>query len=58
VLNITSRIQGFCNVYKVDILISGDLIKKLNPDSQFQIKTFGENELKGRDEKIELFTIL
>jgi len=26
--------------------------------SQFQIKTLGENELRGRDEEIELFTIL
>ena len=57
VLNTTSRIQGLCNTYKVDILISGDLKKRLNLDSQFQIRTFGENELRGRDEKVELFTI-
>lgn len=53
VLNTTARIQGLCNYYKVDILISSDLVKKLNP---IQIKSMGENELKGRDEKIELFT--
>ncbi|MEO6220823.1 MAG: adenylate/guanylate cyclase domain-containing protein, partial [Ginsengibacter sp.] len=58
VLNTTARIQGLCNTYKVDILISDDLKKKLTPDSQFQIKTLGENELRGIDEKIELFTIL
>jgi adenylate cyclase len=57
-LNTTARIQGLCNIYNVDILISGDLIKKLDFHTQFQIKTLGENELKGRDEKIELFTIL
>jgi len=57
-LNTTARIQGLCNRYNVDILISGDLIKKLDFHTQFQIKTLGENELKGRDEKIELFTIL
>ena len=57
VLNTTARIQGLCNTYKVDILISGDLMKKLHLHSQFQIKTLGENELRGRDEKIELFTI-
>jgi adenylate cyclase len=58
VLNTTARIQGLCNMYKVDILVSADLIKMLNLDAQFQIKSLGENELRGRDEKIELFTIL
>ena len=57
VLNTTARIQGLCNTYKVDILISGDLVKRLNLDSQFHIKTLGENELRGRGEKVELFTI-
>jgi class 3 adenylate cyclase len=57
VLNTTARIQGLCNAYKVDLLISGDLVKRLDLHSQFQIKTLGENELRGRDEKIELFTI-
>jgi adenylate cyclase len=57
VLNTTARIQGLCNEYKVDILISGPLIKRLNLTSAFKIKALGENELRGRDEKIELFTI-
>jgi class 3 adenylate cyclase len=58
VLNTTARIQGLCNTYNVDIIISADLLKKLDLDSHFQIKTLGENELRGRNEKIELFTIL
>jgi class 3 adenylate cyclase len=58
VLNTTARIQGLCNEYKVDILISGPLIKRLNLTSAFKIKALGENELRGRDEKIELFTFL
>jgi adenylate cyclase len=58
VLNTTARIQGLCNTYNVDILFSADLKKMLNLDSRFQIKSLGENELRGRDEKIELFTIL
>ncbi len=55
VLNTAARIQGLCNHYHVDILVSGDLVKKLEP--LFQVKTMGQNELRGRDEKIELFTI-
>lgn len=58
VLNTAARIQGLCNTYKVDVLISGDLMKKLQLQSQFQIKPLGENELRGRDERIGLYTIL
>jgi adenylate cyclase len=58
VLNTTARVQGLCNLYGVDNLISGELIKKLDLHFPFQIKALGENELKGRDQKIELFTIL
>jgi adenylate cyclase len=58
VLNTTARIQGLCNIYKVDLLISEDLKKTLPLEAQWQIKTLGKNELRGRDEKIELFTII
>ena len=58
VLNTTARIQGLCNAYKVDVLISGDLVKRLDLNAQFHIKTLGENELRGRGEKIEIFTII
>jgi class 3 adenylate cyclase len=58
VLNTTARIQGLCNLYKVDILVSGDLLKRLDLTPQFQIKSFGETELRGRDQKIELFTVV
>ena len=57
VLNTTARIQGLCNIYNVDIIISHQLMKKLDLSRAFQIKSLGENELKGKDEKIELFTI-
>ena len=58
VLNTTERIQELCKTYKVDILISDHLTKKLLLHSQFQIKELGESELRGRNEKIKLFTIL
>ena len=58
VLNTTARVQGLCNIYGVDNLVSGELIKKLDLRFPFQIRALGENELKGRGEKIELFTIL
>ena len=57
VLNTTARIQGLCNVYEVDILLSGQLLKRLNLQPHYKINSLGEKELKGRDERIELFTI-
>jgi adenylate cyclase len=57
VLNTTARIQGLCNTYKVDILISENLMKNIYLESQFKIIELGENELRGKDEKIKLFTI-
>ncbi|MCW3110934.1 MAG: adenylate cyclase [Segetibacter sp.] len=58
VLNTAARIQGLCNTYIVDIILSADLIKTLDLHPQFLVKTLGQNELRGRDEKIELYTIL
>ena len=58
VLNSTARIQGLCNQYKVDLLISDDLIKSLDLDSEFQIKSLGKTELRGKMENIELHTIV
>ena len=58
VLNTTARIQGLCNYYKADLLISHDLMEKLNLGSKFQIKSLGEKDLRGRDKKVELFTVL
>jgi adenylate cyclase len=57
-LNSAARIQGLCNAYQVDILISDDLMKRLKVDSSFQIQSLGENELRGRGERVEIFTIL
>lgn len=58
VLNTTARIQGLCNIYEVDILISNDLIKRINSTPEIKIKSLGKTELRGRDEKVELFTII
>lgn len=57
VLNTTARIQELCNSYNVDILISDSLIKTPGFNSQFQLSSLGERALRGRGEKVELFTI-
>lgn len=57
VLNTTARIQSLCNRYGVDLLVSGQLMEKLDIRPPYQMKAMGENELRGRDEKIDLYTI-
>jgi adenylate cyclase len=58
VLNTTSRIQGLCNNLKVEILISGQLIRLLQPDTHFKIIDLAKHQLKGRDERINLYTLV
>ncbi|WP_218648154.1 adenylate/guanylate cyclase domain-containing protein [Winogradskyella forsetii] len=57
VLNTTARIQGLCNTHHVDILVSKDLINELQLGNEFQIIALGKNELKGKEENLELFTV-
>jgi adenylate cyclase len=57
VLNTAARIQGLCNRYNVDILISDQLRNKLLPDAAFQTQSLGKSELRGRQENVEIFTV-
>lgn len=57
VLNTTARIQGLCNTYDVNILVSDQLIEKAILDGRFLITSLGESDLRGRDEKVGLYTI-
>lgn len=56
-LNTTARIQGLCNAYHTDILLSEALVKRFQTPLAFLVKALEETELRGRDEKIQLFTI-
>lgn len=58
VLNTSARIQALCNQFNVDILISENLAEKIGDVSSFQIQPLGTYELKGRDQKMKLFTII
>ncbi len=57
VLNTASRIQAMCNKFRVKILVSKALLELLNmPPHQFIIKRMGNIELKGKKQKVELYT--
>ncbi len=57
VLNTTARIQDKCNMFGTDNLISKDLISLLNIDASYKLTTMGECELKGRRNKVSLYSI-
>lgn len=59
VLNTTARIQSKCNELGVDILFSKYLLTKLNlPDQSYQSRNIGEIHLRGKEQKVELYTCL
>ncbi|MBT8183415.1 MAG: adenylate/guanylate cyclase domain-containing protein [Eudoraea sp.] len=57
VLNTAARIQGLCNQYEVDLLVSEDVVRSLHLEDGFRVSSLGNNKLKGKESKLELFTI-
>lgn len=57
VLNTTARIQGLCNTYQTDLLVSENLVQAMQLDKTWKAIPLGEAELRGRHEKINLYTI-
>jgi len=59
VLNTASRIQSLCNEMNTEILISNDLIKLINLSFlNKKIKYIGNTNLRGKQEKVELVTLV
>jgi adenylate cyclase len=57
VLNTSARIQGLCNQFGADLLVSEDLVKVLQLPSNYIITSVGETLLKGRIKPMELYAI-
>ena len=57
VLNTTARIQGLCNTYDIELLLSGQLVEALTIGDSFSTLELGETELRGRNEKVKLYTV-
>lgn len=58
VLNATARIQGLCNQYGVDLLLSKALLNQLKLVPYFISQSLGHSELRGKARKVELFTLV
>ena len=57
VMNTTARIQSLCNENEVDLLVSDVLMKRLPTDDRYLVREIGERQLKGKDERVHLFTV-
>ena len=56
VLNTTSRIEGQCNQYKVNNLLSEDLIQAFPNGGFFEFQKIGEISLRGKASYVTLYT--
>ena len=56
-LNTIARIQANCNGFRTDNVISQDLLSQLDIEESYEIRAMGECDLKGRQKKINLYSI-
>jgi len=57
VLNTSARIQGLCNQFGAELLVSEDLVKVLQLPPIYATISVGEVPLRGRSKPMELFAI-
>ncbi len=57
VLNVAARIQGLCNSYNVDLIVSHDLLEQLELQAAYDPEFLGMAELRGKEEKQKLYTV-
>ena len=57
VLNTTARIQELCNKYEVKLLVSKKIVDLLSFNMDYKTIELGKTTLRGKDEKITLFSI-
>ncbi len=57
VINTTSRIQEKCNDYNKSLLISEDLLSRLNLKNKYEAVLLGNEILAGKTEEIKLYAI-
>ena len=56
VLNTTARVQGLCKEYKVDLLVTGELLSQLN-QKDWSTTFIGDLALRGRKQPMKIHSI-
>jgi adenylate cyclase len=57
VLNTASRIQGMCNEFQADLLISGDVYELIDKIPDIQMEFVENVQLKGKENKVEIYSV-
>jgi adenylate cyclase len=57
VLNTTARIQSACNTYERDLLVSGNLMQRLQQTNGFQWERIDTVTLRGKEKAVEIFGV-
>ena len=57
-LNTTARIQSLCNEFEVELIVSEVFLEVLNSKDSYDFKSLGEVKLRGRNQGIELFSVI
>lgn len=57
VINSTSRLQERCNEYDESLLISDDLLQRLDLSSKFKVVPLGDELLAGKTEELKIYAI-
>jgi adenylate cyclase len=57
VVNTASRIQEQCGQLGVDLLVSGDLMQRLDLPDMYAADDLGPTELKGKELPVSLFAV-
>ena len=57
VINTTARIEKECNLHQRALLISSDLLQKIDLGNEYRHEKIGNIDLRGKTEKIELYAV-
>ncbi len=57
VINTTARIEKECNLHQRALLISSDLLQKINLGNEYSYEKIGNINLRGKREQIELYAV-
>ena len=55
VLNTTARVQGLCNDFNTDLILTYDLLNRLDNPNQWKAEYIGELPLKGKSQAVKLY---
>jgi adenylate cyclase len=57
VLNTTSRIQGMCRQFQVELVMSHNVLQKVSLDDLIELRELGAIKLRGKENELLLFTV-